>query len=349
MQDRPIAEGGPDFEVPAFVRRGHEKADEAKLGPFPDDSFEDPDPPYRGAQEDAREAERELERRASGGHTADDALGSNGKPLVVGEVATVHFGAGRSAYQKSGTVLAIEGQMVRVRLNGSKDALGEGFPFSRVWSGPINAGRPLKSKGEKKTAAEHALRLKEYQDAVAEGRKPRPSDGFAHAQEAADETAPLPKRVLKGHNAQVSEATLYRHLGAVRVAQSAVESANGKLRERLKKAKDDGVDVKILRKIMSELKLSTEEVIGEINSTNAYRAAFHLPNHAPIDTFGEEDREDPAKREAYAREQGIVAGFRGAEEGSNPYPDPSDACYLAWEAGFREAQNRLQLRNIQQL
>jgi len=312
-------------------------------------AFEDPVPPYLAAQEEAREAERELERQASGGYTADEPLGSNGRPLVVGDVATVVFGAGRNSYPKSGTLLALDERGARVRLNGSKDPLGEAFPHSRVSTGPINGGKPLKSKGEKKTAADHALHLREYQDAIVAGRVPRPSDGFAHAQEAGDDIAPLPKRVLKGHNTQVSEATLYRHLGAVRAAQTEVESANGKLRERLKRAKDDGVDVKILRKIMSELKLSTEEVVAEINVTNAYRGAFHLPNHAPIDTFGDEDRDDPTKREAYAKEQGILAGFRGAEEGSNPYPDETDTCHLAWAAGHREAQNRLQLRNIKQL
>jgi uncharacterized protein (UPF0335 family) len=341
MGERPAIESGSEERLQAFIERSQE--------PQPDESFEDAEPPYRAVQEEARAAERELERQASGGHTADEALGSNGKPLVVGDVATVLFGAGKHAYPKTGTLLAIDGQSARVRLNGSKEALGEGFPHSRVSTGPINAGKPLKTKGEKKTAAEHALHLKEYQDAIAEGRKPRPSDGFAHAQAAAEEAAPLPKRLLKGHNTQVSEATLYRHLGAVRAAQAELETANGKLRERLKKAKDDGVDVKILRKIMAELKLSTEEVISEINSTNAYRAVFHLPNHAPLDIFGDDDQADPAKREAYAKEQGILAGFRGAEEGSNPYPDPSDASHLAWEAGFREAQNRLQLRNIKQL
>jgi uncharacterized protein (UPF0335 family) len=349
MQERPAVEGDFDFEVPAFVRRGRDPGAEDGLGRLQDESFEEPEPPYRAAQQEARAAEQELERRASGGHTADEAPGCDGKPLRVGDVATVLFGAGKHAYPKTGTLLAIEAEMARVRLNGSKEPLGDAFPHSRVSAGPINGGKPLKSKGEKKTAAEHALHLKEYKDAVAEGRKPRPSDGFAHAHAAADDAVPLPKRVLKGHNTQVSEATLYRHLGAVRAAQEVVESASGKLRERLKKAKDDGVDVKILRKIMGELKLSTDEVVSEINATNAYRAAFHLPNHAPLDTFDDDDRDDPTKREAYAKEQGLLAGFRGAEEGSNPYPDLADACHLAWAAGHREAQNRLQLRNIKQL
>ena len=159
----------------------------------------------------------------------------------------------------------------------------------------------------------------------------------------------MPKRVLKGHNTQVSEATIYRHLGAMRAAQSVLESANGKLRERIKAAKDDGVDTKVLKKIMAELKLSTDEVVAEINTLSAYRAAVHLPNQAPIDTIDDDDRDDPSKREAYAKEQGILAGFRGTEEGGNPYPSEEDPCHLAWAAGHREAQNRLQLKNIKQL
>src|SRR5690349_4415507 len=117
-------------------------------------TFEDPVPPYLAAQEEAREAERELEREASGGYTADEPLGSNGKPLVVGDVATVVFGAGKNSYPKSGTLLAVDEHIARVRLNGSKEPLGEAFPHSRVSTGPINGGKPLKSKGEKKTAAD---------------------------------------------------------------------------------------------------------------------------------------------------------------------------------------------------
>lgn len=347
MHERPV-ESGFDPNIPAFLQRGHEQQE---AGPElqPDESFEDPAPPYRAAQEDAREAERELERQASGGHTADEALGSDGKPLIVGNVATVVFGAGKHAYPKTGTLLALDGPSARVRLNGSKEPLGEAFPHSRVSTGPINGGKPLKTKGEKKTAAEHALHLKEYQDAVAEGRKPRPSDGFAHAQAAAEDTAPLPKRVLRSHNSQVSQATLYRHLGSIRKKMEDVQAANEKLRAAWKSAKDDGVDAKVLKQVMAELKMSPEELVTEINTANFYRASVHLPNHGPIDSFDDDDRNDPSKKELYAKEQGVLAGFRGAGGDTNPYPSEEDPCWGAWDEGWREAQSKLLLRGISEL
>lgn len=347
MHERPV-ESGFDPNIPAFLQRGHEQQE---AGPElqPDESFEDSEPPYRAAQEDAREAERELERQASGGHTADEALGSDGKPLIVGNVATVVFGAGKHAYPKTGTLLALDGPSARVRLNGSKEPLGEAFPHSRVSTGPINGGKPLKTKGEKKTAAEHALHLKEYQDAIAEGRKPRPSDGFAHAQPAAEDTAPLPRRLLKGHNRGVSEGTVFRHLGSIRSKEAAVAAATAKLREAWKAAKDDGVDAKVLKQVMSELKLSPDELVEQINTRNSYRGMVHLPNHGPLDLPGGNDQDDPTKREGYARESGLQAGFRGADASTNPYPDSSDACHIAWAHGHQEAQNRLALRSISEL
>ena len=158
-----------DVPVPEFVK---------SVNPLYEDKYDfgDPEPPYRAVQEETREAERDLERKASGGHTADEALGSDGKPLVVGDVATVVFGVGKKSYPKTGTLLAVGGGVARVRLKGAKDPIGDAFPHSRVSTAPINGGKPLKTKGEKKTAADHALHVKEYEDALKEGRDPRPSE-----------------------------------------------------------------------------------------------------------------------------------------------------------------------------
>jgi hypothetical protein len=314
---------------------------------------EDPEPPYRAAQEESRDAERDLERRASGGHTADDDLGYNGKPLVVGDIAHVAFGVlfgdGKKAMEKSGTLLSIAGGVARVRLNGSKDTIGDAFPFSRVRTEPINGGRPLKSKAEKKTAAQHAHHLAEYRDALNGGEKPRPSDGFEHAHAAADETVPLPRRVLQGHNRGVSEGTLYRHAGILRRHQEEVASANGRLRQAVKAAKDDGVDVRVLKQIMAELKMSPEEIVAATNDVMSYRAAFSLPNTGPLAAPEPPDPNDAGQRKAYAEELGRIAGFRGAAADTNPYPDSADECHLAWDSAWRESQSKLLLGGIREL
>lgn len=320
--------------------------------PFHD--FDDGDPPYKKALEETREAERALERSASGGLTADEETGSDSicanraddidQRLVVGDVARVAFGSGKKAFEKTGTLLCVGGGVARVRLNGSKEPLGDVFPSSRVSTALINAGKPLKTKAEKKTAAEHALHMKQYEDAIGAGLKPSQPNGADHAAE--DESAPLPKRLLKGHNGGVSEATIYRHLGAIRAKMEALESANGKLREAWKKAQDDGVDKKALRAIMSELKLSPEEIVETTNTLMAYRAAVMLPNAGPITLDEVPDAADAPKRQAYAREQGSLAGFRGAGGDCNPYPDHSDACHLAWQDGWSDAQAKLLMRGI---
>jgi ribosome modulation factor len=303
------------------------------------EDFEDPAPPHRANDEAKREAEKELERKASG-HTADDLLGANGKPLLVGDIAVVKFGAGKSEYEKNGTLVDIIGQNVVVRLIGAKDPLGETFPAARVSTVPINGGKPVKTKAEQKKAAEHANRLSEYREAKAKG-KARPSDGFAHAHAAADEeTAPLPKRVLKGHNGTVSNSTIYRYIGARRDLMEKIASLTGKLRDLDKKAKDDGVEVGPLKKIMSELKLSPEEIVAEHNTLQHYRAAVNLPS-APIIEEDEEDRESIDKRRAYASNLGYMAGYRGTDLGQNPYPDVSDPCHASWSNAWREAQNNL--------
>lgn len=308
------------------------------------DEPEDTTPPYKKALEEVREAERELERSASGGLTADEEVGSNGERLVVGDVATIEFLSGKKAFQKTGTLLCVGGGITRVRLNGSKDPLGTAFPCSRVSTNPFNGGRPLKTKAEKKTAAEHALHMKEYEDAIREGRKPSPSNGADHTAE--DETAPLPKRVLKGHNGGVSEGILYMYIGRCRALDHEIASLQGRRRELNAKMKDDGVEPGVLKRVMGELKLAPEELVDQINIVNSYRAAVHLPNHGPIDSPEVPDAADAAKRQSYAREQGSLAGFRGAAGDTNPWPDPSDACHLAWHEGWSDAQGKLLMRGI---
>jgi hypothetical protein len=339
-----------DLKIPDFLQRPQETAeatDEPPPAPPEDpiqtdiEDFEDPKPPHRANDETVREAERKLEKKASG-HTADDLLGANGKPLLVGDIAVVKFGSGKKAYEKNGTLVDIAGTNVVVRLIGAKDPLGETFPHQRVSTVPINGGKPVKTKAEQKKAAEHANRLSEYREAKRRGGKlPRPSDGFANAQAIADEeTAPLPKRLLRGHNGAVSNSTIFRYLGARRALMQQLASLNGKLRDLDKKAKDDGVEVKPLKRIMDELKLSPEEVIAEHNTLQHYRAAVHLPS-APIVEEEDEDKDSIDKRRAYASNLGYMAGYRGADLGQNPYPDPTDKCHQAWNASWREAQNNL--------
>lgn len=319
--------------------------------PFHD--FDEGDPPYKKALAETREAERALERSASGGLSADEESASNpicairadetDQRLVVGEIATVAFGAGKKAFQKTGTLLCVGGGVARVRLNGSKEPLGEVFPSSRVSTALINAGKPLKTKGEKKTAAEHALHMKQYEDAIGAGPAPPNGAGQAAAQ---DETAPLPKRVLKGHNGGVSEGVLYMYIGRCRALDQEIASLQGRRRELNAKMKDDGVDPSVLKTVMGELKLAPEELVEQINIVNSYRAAVRLPNHGPIDSPEVPDAADAPKRQAYAREQGSLAGFRGAGGDTNPWPDPTDACHQAWTQGWSDAQAKLLMRGI---
>lgn len=313
--------------------------EEPAVEPFHD--FDEGDPPYKRALAETREAERALERSASGGHTADGAIGSNGQPLVVGDPARVAFGSGKKAFEKTGTLLCVGGGVARVRLNGSKDALGEVFPCSRVSTAPVNDGKPLKTKAEKKTAAEHALHVKQYEDASKGSGLPNGAD---HADQ--EESAPLPKRVLKGHNGGVSEGVLYMYIGRCRALDQEIASLQGRRRELNAKMKDDGVDPSVLKTVMGELKLAPEELVEQINIVNSYRAAVRLPNHGPIDSPEVPDAADAPKRQAYAREQGSLAGFRGAGGDTNPWPDPTDACHQAWSQGWSDAQGKLLMRGI---
>jgi hypothetical protein len=369
MESANPADGAPSSDdVPAFRRRARNAkpaaevaADAAPAGEAEDqaaDALPDPEPqddeagqagdtfeedevpPYAAARPDAeatREAERELEREASG-FTAEETLGSNGKPLVVGDPAIVEFGTGKAASEKSGTLLAIEGTNARVRLKGNKDPLGELFPHKRVHTEPVNNGKPLTSKAAQRVAGAHAQAMVEFREAG----KARPSEGFAHAQAAADEeVAPLPKRALRGDNKRLSDATIHRYVGAIRAQAQRVASENGKLRELKKKAKDDGVDTKVLNQILGELKLSPEELIDQINLENHYRSAVHLPHAEFLHTFGEEDRDTAEKRIAHATEEGARAGYRGADMSSNPWPSEQDPCHAAWNEAWRKAQSTM--------
>lgn len=354
------AEQSPSNVIPAFLngRRPRDAGEPApNLGDMPSEEgaegFMDETPPYKAGDEQNREAERELERAASG-HAADEVLGFTELPLVVGDPARVRFGTKRSQSEKSGTLLALDDpQSARIRLNGSKDPMGEVFPVSRVATEPVNGGKPLTGKVAQREAGKHAQHMTEYREAKA-GNPPkgaRPSDGFAHAHAAADEeVAPLPKRTLrKGDNGGLSELTILRHLGVIRAAKEAVNSATGKLREKLKKAKDDGVDTKVLKKLLDELKMAPEELTDNLNRENDYRRAVHLPAAGFIHTFGEEDRDTPEKRRAHATETGYQAGYRGADMSSNPYPDENDPCHQAWNDAWKEAQGHLLGKGIKEL
>jgi hypothetical protein len=306
-----------------------------------DDPFENPTPPRRANGDATREAERELERKASG-HAADELIGANDKPIVVGDIAEVTFGEGKKKHQKNGTVLAIEGGGVRVRLVGQKEVMGDVYPAARVASWPHNSGKPVKSKAEQKKAAEHVTRVREYEVARSGGAKSRPADGFAHAHRAADdETAPLPKRLLKGGNSRISDATIYRHLGSIRHKLAKLATANSEVREAWKRAQDDGVDKRMLKRIMDELKLSPEEIVAEHNLLQDYRGAVSLPTAVRIEDEPAEDKDAIERRKAYARKAGEQGGYRGADMSTNPYPDPTDPCRLEWNEGWRKAQNDL--------
>ncbi|ACB80870.1 hypothetical protein Mpop_2715 [Methylorubrum populi BJ001] len=358
---------GDAGDIPEFLRRPRSAATSSEAVPDPsalpadqpepgDDDFqEDEEAPHqRVARERAAEtraAEEALEREASGGATAEDVLGFNGQPVIVGDPAIVRFGTKRNQTEKSGTLLKIEdAKNVRVRLVGSKDPLGEVFPVQRVSTEPVNGGKPLTSKAAQRKAADHAHHMTEFREASG-GRAARPSDGFAHAQAAADEEeAPLPKKMLrKGDNGGVSEMTILRHVGVIRAAKEAVASATGKLREKMKKAKDDGVDPKVLNKILDELRMSPDELTDSINRENDYRRAVHLPAAGHIHIFGEEDRDTHEKRLAHAREEGYRAGYRGADKSSNPYPDENDQCHQAWNDKWSEAQGHLLGKGLKEL
>lgn len=360
----PIGSGDPDNGMPHFLRDRTSQVSAGEPSPEPgamptiegdgaEAGFMDPESPYKANEADTRAAEQELERQASG-HTAEDVLGFTEQPLVVGDVARVRFGTKRNQTEKNGTLLSIEdAKNARVRLLGSKDPLGEVFPITRIATEPVNGGKPTTTKAAQREAGKHAVHMTEYREAKA-GNAPgaaRPSDGFAHAQAAADEeSAPLPKRALrKGDNGGLSESTILRHLGVIRAAKEAVASATGKLREKIKKAKDDGVDTKTLNKLLDELKMSPEELTDIINRENDYRRAVHLPAAQHIHAFGEEDRDTHEKRVNHAKEVGYQAGYRGADMSSNPYPDLNDPCHQAWNETWKVAQGHLLGRGIKAL
>ncbi len=99
-------------------------------------------------------------------------------------------------------------------------------------------------------------------------------------------------------------------------------------------AKAEGVPVKVVLRVMAELKRDVDEFIDDQNVMNQVRRLVSLP-HSPFIEL-QSSHADDAVRDEHAYQAGRRHCWRGGREADNPYAD-DQARGQSWAKGYREA------------
>lgn len=158
----------------------------------------------------------------------------------------------------------------------------------------------------------------------------------------ADEVEKTKKpRVLPNHNGDMSPETLLRHVAAIRRLTQAKDDAVNKIRNARKQAKDDGIDLKTLDRVMREQFTPPEELLADHNKLVSYRRFLALPIGAQMSFLDPIQGEiTPERIKAEAKSEGEQAGLRGEGVDRNPH-DPNSDAGRAWLDGQEIGQQKM--------
>lgn len=149
------------------------------------------------------------------------------------------------------------------------------------------------------------------------------------------------KRVLKDHNGGMTQQTLLRHVGAIRKLTEDKDKAVAKIRAARKQAKDDGVDLKMLDRVMAEQAMTSDELIEHHNKLVAYRRFMSMPIGTQMSFLDAVEGElTPERIKAEAKSEGEQAGLRGEGVDKNPH-DPNSDAGRAWLDGQEIGQQKM--------
>lgn len=151
-------------------------------------------------------------------------------------------------------------------------------------------------------------------------------------------------QVLNGDNGGVSEGTFFHHVRILEDLERQANSIKGKQSAAKKLAVDDGLNLKDLKKIMSERALTVDAQVESLNRQNAYRRFFKMPTSKAMpfiadikDELGLTDEERQQKWE----DEGYVAGKLGQNRDVCPHEDPNSLGARFWMAGYDKGQAEL--------
>lgn len=194
------------------------------------------------------------------------------------------------------------------------------------------AKAPAASKGGRKAKGTEAPAPGPTEGSTGETSAPaaaaRPSDGI-----------PAANRTVERSDNGPADATMYRHVARIREAMSKKDEAVAALRSRRKDAKNDGLDLAILDRVMGEMKEDPDIIIDRDNELMRYRKAFKIPAYEPIplESAGRATEEAVV---AHAELEGERAGLRAADVNTNPH-DPATPAGQAWMKGYNASQEKL--------
>ncbi len=151
------------------------------------------------------------------------------------------------------------------------------------------------------------------------------------------------KKPGPGHNGEVPDEVIDRHLEAVNIKRLAMDKAKaefdqkkGEFRAALKLAKEDGVNIDALRWAHDLSKQDTAEVLQRVHDTGRILKRMNVPLGFQFGLFS--DVEAPKLVNPVLA--GQAAGKSGAPRTDNPHPPGSDDFQL-WDDAWLAEQTKI--------
>lgn len=146
-----------------------------------------------------------------------------------------------------------------------------------------------------------------------------------------------------GHNGEVPDEVIDRHIEAVNIkrltmdkAKAELDQKKGEFRAALKLAKEDGVNIDALRWAHDLSKQDSAEVLQRVHDTGRILKRMNVPLGYQFGLFGEVE----APKMTNPVLAGQAAGKSGAPRTENPHPPGSDDFQL-WDDAWLSEQTKI--------
>ena len=138
----------------------------------------------------------------------------------------------------------------------------------------------------------------------------------------------------------VTAETILQYVAEIDTAEDKLETAKGALRNVRKRAKADGVNLRMLDEIRHAKRRDADEVIQDEQDRLRYAAFLGLDLGTQMEMSLDVPAEDVAKREQYdARRDGLSFGRQGHPRTDTPFAhEPGSVAYAAWDSGWVEGE-----------
>lgn len=145
--------------------------------------------------------------------------------------------------------------------------------------------------------------------------------------------------------ANLSNATIQKHIRLCSDARTRLEEANGIYRASLKTAKSAGINQRQLIAVMNDRKKDADAVVVEMRDYVRYAGLVGI-KLAQLDLFplgnvnAVSDEEAAEQTEWEIEQAGLAAGKSGASRADNRYPAGSPE-FVAWDKGYLRGQQAI--------